>query len=761
MSVLLPHITWALAEADGAPEAITWATGLVDAAGAPTGLLLSDNEGYWGESILTGVDYRYQSEADNPIDRIGSQGDAFGRRLLDGRIGGNWHVPVGQSRGPLIVVFDFKRPCTFTEVNTIATRSPLTSLTVEVSDTGNDGNWRTVFAEPLDAATEQPLRRARLPAESSARYLRLSIEASGITYLDEVIVWGHGEVSENFPEHLAPTCAADLPGDMLESIAGAITTRFSRSHFDDWRSHIGSHAKAPVVWTTLDSPDLTGPILPEADAIAAPPRLLVARNETESAYLALVNTSADTELKLTLDPPQFHAATIQAELLIGGAIPAMPPKQRLTAEERLRLMVDNTLPQSATGEGDATDVRLLPFFAADNMLGRSHMAKYLINGVAIRDFPRLTIAPGGSAVLMLRITTDSALPGQYAASLSATTHDGRVIAMPLQVEVADILLPELDLWVRSWGNGTNQFPFESQGRLANDALVNRKLGVTVWPGFPTPGSKAALFGSHGKSYYRVKGVPSYYTHVGYTNKLQAEELTAEDEGKIIAFVNDQVREARELGLDYDAWWVELWDEPQEKNVALFGALARLIKRTDPRVRIYMNPLFWRPGHAPPEVVVEHLAPWYNDLVDISVPVTTLVGDNVSTRELWSQPRFVRAFFIHPAERGGRAMAWRAFDLGFNGWGYYCYYAPRGNPWDIRTWSQLNYRYQMVFPGPGGPIIMPIYEIMRDGWEDYHLLSELRRLGRGELVDSLLDGWRQGEAPAALRLRALEAVRLQP
>lgn len=91
------------------------------------------------------------------------------------------------------------------------------------------------------------------------------------------------------------------------------------------------------------------------------------------------------------------------------------------------------------------------------------------------------------------------------------------------------------------------------------------------------------------------------------------------------------------------------------------------------------------------------------------------------------------------------------------WGYYCYYQPRGNPWDIRTWSELNYAYQMVFPGPQGAIITPLYETMREGWEDYRLLSVLRQHGREDLVDELLRDFRQGAPLAELRGRALQAL----
>jgi len=64
---------------------------------------------------------------------------------------------------------------------------------------------------------------------------------------------------------------------------------------------------------------------------------------------------------------------------------------------------------------------------------------------------------------------------------------------------------------------------------------------------------------------------------------------------------------------------------------------------------------------------------------------------------------------------------------------------------------------MVFPGPDAPIIMPIYEIMRDGWEDYRLLTALRQCGKDALVEELLTAYRQGQPLPELRLKALTAM----
>lgn len=419
----------------------------------------------------------------------------------------------------------------------------------------------------------------------------------------------------------------------------------------------------------------------------------------------------------------------------------------------MRLFLDGTSPEDPR-ESVAS---ILPFFDRGQMLGGNMMRRYLTNGALIADYPRVTLPPGGSAVFMLRVTADQAPPGRYEGVVAASTRTGERFAMPLTVEVADLVLPELQLWVHDWSNGTEQFPFESEARRREDVRVKRESGASVWDGLPEPGSKAALFQAHGRTSYRCWGIPGKYVGGGYNCILDPQQLGAEDRKCVAEHLTNVVAKTRALGLDYDQWFAELWDEPGEKNAAAFGALARIIREIDPKVRIYMNPLFWRPGFVPQEEILQHLLPYYNELIDLSVPISPLVGDNPATRELWSKPRFVRALYLHPAGRAGRAMAWQAFDHGFNGWGYYCYYKPRGNPWDVRTWYELGLGYQMVFPGPRGAIITPLYETMRDGWEDYRMLAALRDGGRKELADKLLEGFRVGTPPADLRRQALESL----
>ena len=102
------------------------------------------------------------------------------------------------------------------------------------------------------------------------------------------------------------------------------------------------------------------------------------------------------------------------------------------------------------------------------------------------------------------------------------------------------------------------------------------------------------------------------------------------------------------------------------------------------------------------------------------------------------------------------MAWTAFAHGLNGWAYYSYYTG-GHPWSYSAGRSLGFDYQLVFPGPNGPIITPIYETMREGWEDYRLLTALRQQGKEILIQELLEAQRKGSPFLELRLKALRAL----
>jgi hypothetical protein len=218
----------------------------------------------------------------------------------------------------------------------------------------------------------------------------------------------------------------------------------------------------------------------------------------------------------------------------------------------------------------------------------------------------------------------------------------------------------------------------------------------------------------------------------------------------------------------------LTDEPGLKNAAAYGALCRLIRKADPRVRIFCNPCCWEGNNvADDEAVFAAFGPWYRENVDVSVPLMNLLAKDSRPRSwpLFDAPRYVRACYTvcsqsakseRAAQIGGyRRFAWEAFERGWNGWGFYSYYAPRGNPWDD---SDADWRtdesapdYQIVYPGPRGPVPTRQSEAVREGWEDYCLLTLLKERAGQEEVAALLKDRASGKPVEDLRLRALRAV----
>jgi hypothetical protein len=103
------------------------------------------------------------------------------------------------------------------------------------------------------------------------------------------------------------------------------------------------------------------------------------------------------------------------------------------------------------------------------------------------------------------------------------------------------------------------------------------------------------------------------------------------------------------------------------------------------------------------------------------------------------------------------MAWQAFSRGMNGWGFYAYYAPRDNPWNDLDGAENLPDYTMVYPGPRGPIPTRQSESLREGWEDYRLLTLLKERGRTAELAAILKAYAAGQPPHILRLQALRTI----
>lgn len=726
--------------------ALQWCDGTVDGATAAPGKLLTDNDGYWGDVVLTGVDYAYETVPDNPKDLWRDKPDSFGRRLLDGKIKFNWWVPVGVSGKPLVVVFDFKRPCTFAEID-LATRNKKLGIKLECRLSEAD-LWTVAHERPLAEAAESSFYRVALPEKPRGRYLRVTASGEGISWLEEVIAWGDAEVSEAVPEAYQPVAPLPVAAQIsFNSIPGIAGTAFSDAQYWDWQHALGERVKQPAVWSQVPAWDsLTDkPLLPAVGELLSTVALVMARNETESVALCLTSTTCEQAREVEVKLSEVRQA--------GGT----PAPRELTAQVR----VAGAIPSRQYG------TNLGPLLSADNMPGQSLLRRYLTNGAGVAEFPKVTLSPAGSAVLWVSFTSDGAKPGLYEARLGVSGGP----AVLVRVRVVEVTLPRPRVWLMTWSGLTSQFPFVDEGRMERDLAYKQGLGVTVWNGWPEPGSDGALARKPGKPFFQIWGIGDY-GHKLYNGQIDPAKLTAEDEAKIGELIKGHVAKAAELGLGYDDWYIELTDEPGKGNSPAFGALCRIIRKVDPKVRIYCNPSFWvGNGVLGDDDVFGALGPWYNECVDVSVPIYLLLRDRPKSWELFGHPRLVRASYTvstqsakserSPQVELYRRQAWEAFSRGWNGWGFYSYYAPRGNAWndfDAEWYSGEDMPdYQMVYPGPKGPVATRQSEAVREGWEDYCLLTLLRERGKERELQALVKEWEDGKGMVELRRRALEAV----
>ncbi|MHB0997628.1 MAG: hypothetical protein ACYC27_00160 [Armatimonadota bacterium] len=348
---------------------LIWWDGTRDTSGTPPGKLLSDNLGYWGDCVLTGMQYHYEIPPDSPVDIQESPGTW--PRLVDG-VPDDPRKSVGRSTsGPLVVVFDFKRTCTFSEVD-ICTLSRKVAIHLQISDTGD--NWKTVYQRSRDECDNAAMHRLSLPDKPSGRYLRLSVEGESVTYLDEVLAWGDAEVNTDAPEVLKPIAPTPVIGGcVMSSISGITGTSFPDYRARAWQRGIGKIGEQSSVWSALPAWDkiTDKPILPDKKAILSQFSISIARNETESAALALTNTSTITPSTVEVSLSPFRMLGESKREVIG-----------LTGKIRCAGVVGSRYFGTNLG----------PLFEEGNVLGTSLLRRYVNNAENIKDFPRLQLS---------------------------------------------------------------------------------------------------------------------------------------------------------------------------------------------------------------------------------------------------------------------------------------------------------------------------------------------------------------------------------
>lgn len=725
-----------------ADRPILWMDGTVEE--APPGRLLSDNLGFYGDIILTGMTYTYLTPLSGIGDTAQDIPELTGRRLVDGNLHGRYQKHIPQTDGGrMAVLFDFKQPCRFAELDLIC-RCRVRHITVEVSADGQ------AFDCVYDGTVEQErdLYRCRWQHGAEGRYIRLTLQGEGALSLWQIWVWGDaaGEAAEKQQAGTASFVWANSIS--MESLPGAEQTAFSDMEGFRWmkkRQAAGCRTTG-VIWSEMPAygPLTQAPILPDPARSGVPVRTRVCGDGVEVVCLALTNadTTAPADVRVELD----NTTPLRAELFVGGVMPTR--------------WYGNTVG---------------PLLNERATISKPLLRRYLTNASVIEDFPLIHLPGGGSCIFWLKIYGGEAAAGDYTLTLRAGEE-----AVQVQAEVLPLRLPAAYPGVWLWANETGHTPYAGMvpfvyaDRAAQEAAYRHEVGTNVYWGWPEPGTVAdEARRLNPDTYFLILGL-GRYSDLLYTGALKPEDITDEVEQEVHVLLDGHIRQAEKYGVDFDHWFLEMPDEPGAHNAKALGVMVRLCKKLYPQIRIYVNPSFWtgfdKDGVAPDEVIADCLRDWYT-LVDVSVPLVLNLDGRPEAWKYFTHDRLFNGQYNVSsqhmgADRAGllqlpRICAWDSLSRGMNWWGFYSYHEPRLNSWDntmrptVHEDATIN--YQCVYAGVNGPVPTRASELIREGVQDYRIMQLLRQADPAlydRLRQEYLDGGRDFDS---MKNRALDAL----
>ena len=241
----------------------------------------------------------------------------------------------------------------------------------------------------------------------------------------------------------------------------------------------------------------------------------------------------------------------------------------------------------------------------------------------------------------------------------------------------------------------------------------------------------------------LNGIP--VLGVGFGNPEYPRRLTA--------YLNELVKHLAGKGFDTSHFALYPVDEPMGQGwnaVETVAGFGKMVKEANPAIMIYVN----GGGELP---MYEVLAP----VTDIWCPGITMLPDNssemrimrTSGKMLWSYDcAYPYARPVGPNIKNinivgqFRTAALFAFRHGATGIGYWCYNIGE-NPW-----GRIQAEYPLVYPGSTRPVTSRRWEAVREGIEDYRILSALRRASQAPKTG-------RAEAEVQKRIRTLLEERL--
>jgi len=182
-----------------------------------------------------------------------------------------------------------------------------------------------------------------------------------------------------------------------------------------------------------------------------------------------------------------------------------------------------------------------------------------------------------------------------------------------------------------------------------------------------------------------------------------------------------------LGLRYDEFCVQVWDEATNENVKYVVEGGKLLRKLDPEVRLVMD-------GAQSLDEVQQMAPY----IDVWIPHLPHLrsapggGRLLAWYKQCGKPVWTYTCRINmkaqPPYEYHRLKPWFAADLGLDGVCYWAYNSWRGDPWNDFDGPIAD--CGVIYPGAGEPVDSRRWEASREGIEDWQILRLVQELAQG-------------------------------
>jgi len=353
----------------------------------------------------------------------------------------------------------------------------------------------------------------------------------------------------------------------------------------------------------------------------------------------------------------------------------------------------------------------------------------LINGA-------FEVASGESRQLWLDVAAPGGTTGRYTVRLRfEVVIGGRPISRLLDIpmRVWTVAPPPLSPSIVVWGY-LDSPPLRGLSKAASADMLAHGVTTAVlpaadlpWPkpGAPVPGNSIGDYRKFEKVMEALKGHRQYLFFLGFNSDSSIRTFGRQhpflsDAWK--ALFTDWIKEwstrLKQSGIGYDAFAFYPVDEPQKgaEQEALI-AIARLIKATDPSIRVYTTLVR-------PEVLSDEMLKIV-DIFQLAVPaLTPTMISKLKERgkQVWAYAAPVEGGKAGNPASFYRAQAWEAFALGLSGFGFWAYadVGQSGTAWNDTDGVRPD--YAVIYEGHPGIISSKRWEAWREGVQDFALLS---------------------------------------